>query len=201
MKGANVKTRCIAAILMAAAIAVPQAPTISAAQAGHAARRATGHSAVAAGTYGTFVALRTSGVTAKAVSPIFRALLPALARTQVPLRLPANFPEAGGQRLYATLGTAKPGHYAVDVDYTADCHGANVCHYGDVEGRKIASTAKTAGSPVQLGHRISGYFVLGRCGGSCAESTITWNAGGFRYTVGAKISRADLIAFAASAAN
>jgi hypothetical protein len=135
------------------------------------------------------------GAAAKAVSPIFRPLLPALARTQVPLKLPTVFPEAGTHRLYATLGTAKRGHYIIEIDYTADCHGANVCHYGDLEGRRAPGTGKPTGSPVQLGHHVTGYFVLGQCGASCAESTITWDSGRFRYTVGAKVSRADLITF------
>jgi hypothetical protein len=136
------------------------------------------------------------------VSPVFRSLLPALARTHVPAYLPVVFPEAGKTRLYATLQGAKAGHYQVNIDYTADCHGADACHYGDLDGRSLpAGKAKPSGTRVDLGHHVTAYFVTGGCGASCAESTITWDAGSYRYVVGAKISHADLVAFAKSAVN
>jgi hypothetical protein len=136
------------------------------------------------------------------VSPIFKSLLPALVQTHVPAYLPTAFPEAGTTRLYATLQTAKTGHYRIYVDYTADCHGANVCHYGDLEGqRRAAGKGAPSGTPMSLGQHVTAYFVLGSCGASCAESTVTWDSGSYRYVAGAKVSRADLIAFAKSALN
>ncbi len=83
------------------------------------------------------------GLAASAVAPFFRALLPGLARTQVPPRLPTSFPEVG-DNLYATLTTAKPGHYTISMDFTRTCHGADACHYGDLDGRRVQGTAKPA---------------------------------------------------------
>jgi hypothetical protein len=134
-----------------------------------------------------------------AVAPLFRALLPGLARTHVPPRLPTIFPEVGG-KLYATLTTAKPGQYSISIDFSRDCHGADACHYGDLAGWRAQGSAKPVGSALPLGKHITGHFQLGKCGASCALSTITWAAGGFRYTVGAKVTRTDLITLAASAA-
>jgi len=156
---------------------------------------------VAVGDQGT-VLTTTTGGRGRAISalpPMFRALLPRLARAQVPPRLPTIFPEVGAN-LYATLTTATPGHYSISMDFTATCHGADACHYGDLEGQRVQGTGKAAGSALPLGPHITGYFQLGRCGASCALSTVTWNAGGFRYTVGAKVTRTDLITLAASAA-
>lgn len=115
------------------------------------------------------------------------------------MRLPTIFPGAGGD-LYAALTTAKPGHYSISIDFTRTCHGADACHYGDLDGRRVQGTAKPAGYALPLGKHVTGYFQLGRSGASCALSTITWDAGGYRYSVGAKVYRTDLITMAASAA-
>jgi hypothetical protein len=134
------------------------------------------------------------------VNPAFQSILPALARTHVPAYLPTVFPEAAGKRLYATVQQAVPGRYQITVDYTPGCHGADACHYGDLMGRqRAASAAAMSGTRVALGGRLTGYLVLGTCGASCAESTISWAAGSYSYSVGAKLSRADLIVFARSA--
>ncbi len=157
---------------------------------------------IAVGAQGTVVTTGsgTSGSASSAAAPLFRSLLPRLATTKVPAQLPTIFPELTSTHLYATLSIAKPGHYMIEVDFSATCNGADACHYADLEGVRAPGTGKPAGSPIKLTDSVTGYFRLGQCGASCAESTITWDAGGFRYTAGAKLTRTHLIAFAASAA-
>jgi hypothetical protein len=135
------------------------------------------------------------------VKPLFRPLLPALARTRVPAYLPTVFPEKGTARLYASMYSARPGLYEVYIEYTPNCDGGDACHYGDLEGRRRAASGGSLlrGALVDLGHHVTGYFVLGGCGASCAESTISWRVGSYAYEIGAKLSRADLIAFTRSA--
>jgi hypothetical protein len=136
-----------------------------------------------------------------AVNPVTPAVLTSIERSGVPAYVPASFPETRGARLYATVYRERPGYYFLNIDYTAGCDGGDACHYGDLQGQHLvaAGRAKIAGSPLALGSHVTGYYVPGRCGASCAEDTISWTVGGYGYSVGAKLARPDLVALVRSA--
>jgi hypothetical protein len=134
-------------------------------------------------------------------NPIFKSILPALKRAGVPVYLPTIFPEKGHSHLYASLLEAKPGYYSFTIDFTADCRGADACNYAYLQGERAPTGRHEAirGSRVVLGGNITGYFLLGTCGASCAESSITWVSASHEYEIWAQLSRKDLIAFTSSA--
>jgi hypothetical protein len=136
-----------------------------------------------------------------AANPMFRAILPALKRAGVPVYLPTIFPERGHSRLYTSLLEVKAGYYQFTIDFTADCRGADACNYAYLQGQGVPAGKHPAirGSRVDLGGDTTGYFLLGTCGASCAESSITWVSASHEYEIWAQLSRKDLIAFTSSA--
>jgi hypothetical protein len=113
-------------------------------------------------------------------NPVFAHALKALKRAGVPLLLPTYLPQ---RRVYVWVETAVPGHYALTVDYTPDCRGADACTIGDLDGVRHA-TGKLDGRRIRLAHGITGYFVPFSCGASCGDSTLSFDWKGYRYTFG-----------------
>ena len=62
--------------------------------------------------------------------------------------------------LYAIIDSASPSAYELQLAFTQDCSGGNVCHYGMVSGFRIkAREANPKGKPVLLLNGITGYFL------------------------------------------
>src|SRR6185436_2515259 len=119
---------------------------------------------------------------------VLEAVRPALEKgTKVPLRLPTYFSTEGEDQLYAQVESATAKAYSVLIDFDPECHGSTACHFGEISGKAIANGARPPrGKPVKLAKKTTGYFVDGPCGASCSDSTLTWDEGGYRYTVAEK---------------
>src|SRR5437879_2020849 len=92
----------------------------------------------------------------------FIPILPSLkAKTKVPLRLPDYLAtESESHSLYAIIEYASPSAYELQLAFTQDCSGGNVCHYGMVSGFRIkAREANPKGKSVLLWNGIKGYFL------------------------------------------
>jgi hypothetical protein len=92
---------------------------------------------------------------------IFDKVLPTLRqRTRVPLKLPSYIAaEEETNPLYATITTATSRRYALELAFTENCGGANVCHYGVVSGTTARGSNRPRGKPVKLLSGITGYFI------------------------------------------
>jgi hypothetical protein len=123
-------------------------------------------------------------------------------KTRVPLRLPTYLAgEEETNPLYAILEKATGEHYELQIAFTKNCTGGNVCHYGIISGQ----TAKRAverekGKPVSLVKGIVGYFVDAKCGANCTDSTLVWKEGSYRYTVGIKAADIETLTKVANSA-
>ena len=106
-------------------------------------------------------------------------------QTRVPLRLPA-IPSVEENPLFAIIESALPSAYKIQLAFTRDCIGS-VCHYGRISGRVIKQgEGRPRGAKVVLATGRVGYFVRGSCTSRCLDSTVTWDEGAYRYTVGLK---------------
>lgn len=129
-------------------------------------------------------------------SSVFDAVLPILrAKTDVPLRLPRYLAtENETSPLYANVASASPSKYEIELGFTPDCSGGNVCHYGQVAGRRIkAGEGHARGKSIRLATGIIGYFVDATCGATCSDSTLTWDENGYRYTVALKAEKLETL--------
>lgn len=133
---------------------------------------------------------------------IFDKVLPQLRqRTRVPLKLPSYIAaESETNPLYAIITTATSGRYELDLAFTQNCGGANVCHYGIVSGTIAPGSKRPRGKPVKLVRGITGYFIDAKCDRVCNDSTLTWQQGGHRYTVGIKAADLDTLRKVANSA-
>ncbi|MEB3308856.1 MAG: hypothetical protein VKJ02_01335 [Snowella sp.] len=123
------------------------------------------------------------------VSKIFQPIIPSLkAKTRVPLRLPSYIPDADDSLpLYAVIETANSSSYSLILGYTPDCGGGNACRLGSLSGEFIKKKQPLTGKRVKLMHNRTGYFTEATCGANCSDSTLTWQEGNYRYTVGIKV--------------
>jgi hypothetical protein len=127
---------------------------------------------------------------------VFAPILQSLqAKTKVPLRLPGYLAtENETHALYAIVESASVLGYEIQLAFSEDCSGGNVCHYGIVSGRAIGTKVnRPKGEKVPLANGLTGYFVDATCGATCSDSTLTWDQGGFRYTVGLKAEKLDTV--------
>ena len=134
---------------------------------------------------------------------VFETVLPSLkAKTKVPLRLPVYLAtENESNQLYAIIESASPSEYEIQLAFTQNCSGGNVCHYGMVSGRAVGPKgSRPKGKEVSLTNGLSGYFIDATCGAVCSDSTLTWDEGGFRYTVGLKAEKVETLKKAAESA-
>ena len=140
------------------------------------------------------------------VREVFEPVLPDLrAKTSAPLRLPTylgikddgleSFP------LYAIIEKATRSSYFLQIAFSSDCSGGTVCRWGGVTGTKIGiKTRRPRGRPVKLARGISGFFEDSTCGANCSDSVLTWDQGGYRYTVESKAGALDFLKKVANSA-
>ena len=101
-------------------------------------------------------------------------------KTRVPLRLPTYLAlEEETYPLTAIIELAAPTRYRLQLAFTPDCAGGNVCRYGMVSGQAVGRKAKRMrGKAVKLAKGITGYFIDAECGANCSDSTLVWQQGG-----------------------
>lgn len=134
---------------------------------------------------------------------VFRPVLSLLrSNTHVPLRLPTYLAtEHEEYPLHAVVEEANPARFVLLLAFSPNCNGANVCRYGIVSGRAVGAKAKRpTGREVRLARGIAGYFVDATCEAYCSDSTLTWDQGGYRYTVGIKAAKAEKLMKVANSA-
>ena len=131
-----------------------------------------------------------------------KVLQPLRQRTRVPLRLPSYLAtESETSPLYAIIMTATSKRYELQLAFTPDCDGENVCRYGMVSGIVAPPRPKRPpGKPVKLMRGITGYFIDAKCDRTCSDSTLTWQQDGHRYVVGIKAADIDTLRKVANSA-
>lgn len=136
-------------------------------------------------------------------SSIFAPIVASLrSKTKVPLRLPTYLAtESETNRLYGIIELVSSSAYEIQVAFTQDCSGGNVCHYGTVSGRSTKpGEAGPKGRPVSLANGHTGYFIDATCGATCSDSTFTWDDHGYRYTIGLKAEKLETLKKVAASA-
>jgi hypothetical protein len=131
-------------------------------------------------------------------------------QTKVPLKVPTYFPfspvsSAKERRkpLYASV-LADSDSFELNFCFSPDsCHGAYF--YAEISAEKVTSQTENPhfDKKLSLAKGITGYFAKSSCGASCAPESITWDEGGYRYTVFLEVNgKVDTIArFVNSAIN
>lgn len=119
---------------------------------------------------------------------IFERVVPQLRqRTRVAIKLPSYIAsETETYPLYAIITVATSTRYVLELAFTQDCGGSDVCHYGMVSGTRVPGSKRPNGKAVKLVRGIIGYFVDAKCHRVCSDSTLTWQEDGHRHTVGIK---------------
>jgi hypothetical protein len=142
-----------------------------------------------------------SGSTGK-VLPLFQPVLASVKqKTGLKIALPTVFDGVDASQLYAYVEKADKSGYFLEIGYTPDCNGATACRYGSLAGEPVTPGQKPlSGTKVTLANGLTGYFTDASCGASCGDSTLTWQQGNVRYTVGSKAGlQAALVKIANSA--
>jgi hypothetical protein len=140
----------------------------------------------------------SSAAERSAAKHAFTPLLAGLSKSGVPVLLPGALPEPDLVNSIATIESADSKGYAIELALAPDCGGATACHIGHVQGMKADGSA-LSGEKVWLPSGVTAYYVLGPCGASCSDSTITFDRNGDRYEFAEKgASKADLTQFASS---
>lgn len=124
------------------------------------------------------------------IPKVFQPIIPSLkTKTKVPLRFPSYIPDADDSLpLYAVIETANSSSYSLILGYTPDCGGGNACRLGSLSGELIKNKKqRLTGKRVKLTQNRIGYFTDATCGANCSDSTLTWQEGNYRYTVGIKV--------------
>ena len=136
--------------------------------------------------------IKTGDETASQTSPAVQGYSAAQAalqkRTKVPLRLPTFIPPYGDadNLVFATVESADAQGYDVEIAFAEDCHGANVCHLGEIQGSTKLFPREGRRVPVALHKGLTGYFIDSTCGASCNDSEILWREGDYHYSIGMK---------------
>jgi hypothetical protein len=122
----------------------------------------------------------------------FAPLLARLAKSGVPVLLPGALPGPDLINASAHLDSVGGDGYSIELALAPDCNGATACHIGQISGEKSGgSTPK--GEAVVLPLGVTAHFVLGPCGASCSDSTLTFDRNGYRYVFAEKgASKGDL---------
>jgi hypothetical protein len=106
-------------------------------------------------------------------------------KTKVPLRLPTFNPYGNG--LFAIAQSVDANSYKVQLAWTDDCLGGNVCHVGYVMGStQPLPEAKRRRVPVVLDGGLKGYFIDFTCGAHCDDAAIYWTEAGYHYSIMSK---------------
>jgi hypothetical protein len=128
----------------------------------------------------------------------FVPLLPSLSKSGVPVLLPGSLPGPDLINAIPQLESADANGYSIELGLAPDCYGATACRIGHISGKKSDGSA-LKGEPVSLPIGVTGYFILGPCGSSCSDSTLTFDRNGYRYAFGEKgASKGDLREFAST---
>jgi hypothetical protein len=69
-----------------------------------------------------------------------------------------------------------------------------------VSGTLAPGSKRPNGKPVKLERGITGYFIDAKCDRVCNDSTLTWQQGGYRYTVSIKAADVDTLRKVANSA-
>ena len=124
---------------------------------------------------------------------LFAPIAQGLKQSAVPVLVPGTLPADDLHGLRAELRSAGRDGYTIELDYAADCNGATACYLGRISGER-SNGSKPPGSKVALSGGTTGYFVLGPCGASCSDSTMTFDRGGYRYVFAEKGASRDSLA-------
>jgi hypothetical protein len=128
----------------------------------------------------------------------FEPLLAALSKSAVPVLLPGSLPGPDLIIAIPQLESANGNGYAIELGLAPDCNGATACHIGHLSGKK-SDGSPLKGAPVPLPIGETAYFILGPCGASCSDSTLTFDRAGYRYEFSEKgSSKGDLREFAST---
>jgi hypothetical protein len=123
--------------------------------------------------------------------------------TKVPLSMPMWVPydDDKSNPLFASVQTANPGNYQLELAWIEDCNFAGACHVGYISG-STSSLLQNKGPkvPVTLKGGIQGYFVDAGCGANCDDSAIYWASGGYHYAIGMKAETQDTLVKMANSA-
>jgi hypothetical protein len=87
----------------------------------------------------------------------------------IPVLVPAFVPPRYTQSIqhtYAIVEERRPGYYAIDFAYTADCNGAHACSFAHIVGSK---------TPLTLG------YIASKCNAYCNDASLTWARNGIYY--------------------
>ena len=135
---------------------------------------------------------------------VVAAVVPELqSKTRVPLKLPTYLGDEQTEEfpLYAIVEEATPSRYFVQIAFSPDCSGGTACRWGGTTGKRIGpKTRRPTGKELKLSRGITGYFVDSTCGANCSDSVLTWDQGGYRYTVESKAASADFLTKVANSA-
>lgn len=112
-------------------------------------------------------------------------------RTDVAVRVPASIDLDFDGAIFGS-GSATKRSYALGLDATEDCGGANACFLASFTGERGGSYAFTR--KVKLARGITGRYKPLSCGASCAPATVEWKQGGALYTIQAKVGAAGATA-------
>lgn len=116
-----------------------------------------------------------------------------LQTTGIPVLLPRTLSADAPSKVYAHVDTVRNGAYTVQLDYTADCDGADACTIGTMEG---GVTDPVSGKKsVTLRNGVLAKFTPYGCGASCGASVLMFQYKGTTYRLGLKAgSLADVLA-------
>lgn len=119
-----------------------------------------------------------------------------LAKSGVPALLPGNLDATQTNPIFAIVHRADADGYDVELAFTPDCNMADACTLGEITGAK-SDHSKLSGTAVWLALGVTGYFMQGGCGASCAASTMTFDYHGNRYVFSEKGGLRELRALTA----
>jgi len=114
-------------------------------------------------------------------------LASSLKSTGIPLLLPRTLPASLPNKVYAYVEQARAGAYTVQLEYTADCHSAEPCHIGTIEGGVMEPVS--GDTSVQLQNGITAKFTDFTCGEWCSEPTLMFHYKGTNYRFSLKGQR------------
>jgi hypothetical protein len=106
------------------------------------------------------------------------------ANPKIAVLLPSRLPLDYGGRVYGSGGPVAGG-YAINLDATARCHGADACFlafFGAQRGGRLY------GARLRLEHGVMAAYRPLSCGASCAPPQIDWLRHGVLYTIQARLS-------------
>ena len=154
---------------------------------------------------GLLLALVPTGAAAQTYSvdapkALVRQIAKSKATSDVPVLLPSRV-RADRKRLFGR-GTSTSTGYALGLDLTRSCGGANACALAFFSAERGGQPFATR--RVQLANGTTGYFKPLSCGASCSPPSIEWVLDGVLYEIqadvgGRKWERRRLVALADSA--